>query len=75
MGEGVPLAACGQHREDGVDDFAQGILAGCADGLALASVEGFFEAGLLLVGKVAVISCPVAHRRVRYTQLSFIDRL
>jgi len=45
VGELVPLAARGQHIENRVDDFAQGVLGWGAAAFAFASVEGFLRRG------------------------------
>lgn len=78
MGELVPLAARGQHIEDRVDDFAQGVLGWGAAAFAFASVEGFFEAGFkecpLFVGQVAGIGLSLAHSGQSIPELTFLDR-
>lgn len=78
MGELVPLAARGQHIENRVDDFAQGVLGWGAAAFAFASVEGFFEAGFkecpLFVGQVAGIGLSLAHSGQSIPELTFLDR-
>jgi len=58
-GEIAPLAACCEDIEDGVRDFAQGVVSGKSACFGLVAVEGAFENGLedcpLVVGQVCLV--------------------
>ena len=58
-GEIAPLATCFEDIEDGVDDFAQGVVSGMSAGFGFLAVEGAFENGFedcpFVVGQVCLV--------------------
>jgi hypothetical protein len=68
VGPIAPLAACFEDVEDGVRDFAQGVVSGVSAGFGFIAVEGAFEDGfedcLFVVGQVSLVgfSCRGLHR-------------
>ena len=59
VGQIAPLAACFEDIEDGVRDFAQGVVSGKSASFGLVAVEGAFENGLedcpFVVGQVCLV--------------------
>jgi hypothetical protein len=68
VGQIAPLAACFENIEDGVDDFAQGVVSGMSACFGFIAVEGVLEDGFkgrpLFVGQVGFVgrSCNGLHR-------------
>ena len=59
VGELSPLAACCEDIEDGVRDFAQGVVSGVSACFDFVAVEGAFEGGFkdcpFVVGQVCLV--------------------
>ena len=59
VGQIAPLAACCEDIEDGVRDFAQGVVSGKSACFGLVAVEGAFEDGFkdcpFVVGQVCLV--------------------
>ncbi len=59
VGQIAPLAACCEDIEDGVRDFAQGVVSGVSACFGLVAVEGAFEDGFkdcpFVVGQVCLV--------------------
>lgn len=67
VGQLLPLAACFEYIQDGVDDFTQGVVAGVSACFGFVAVEGVFEEWFkdcpLFVGQVGLVkfSCDGLH--------------
>jgi hypothetical protein len=57
VGELSPLATRFEDIQDGVGDFAQGVVSGVSAGFGFVAVEGAFEGGVssFLVGQVCLV--------------------
>ncbi len=75
----MPLAAGGQPIQNGVDEFAQGLLGWDPAAFAFASVERSaeqrFEESPLFVGQVAGIRFALVHSERSMPQLAFLRSL
>jgi len=68
VGQIAPLAACCEDIQDGVDDFAQGVVSGVSACFSFVAVEGVCEDGFqdspFVVGQVCLVwlACDCFHR-------------